>query len=272
MDARLQRRVQRYGWDKAAAYYETFWRRQLEPVQMHLMRSAAVQSGEQVLDIACGTGLITFPVAVAVGVNGSVLGVDLSEGMIEGARAIAAERDASNVRFERMDAEALAVEDGAFDLALCALGLMYVPDPRRALGEMRRAVKRGGRVVASVWGGRAQCGWAEIFPIVDARVSSEVCPMFFQLGNGDALRDEFIAAGFVDVTLDRLSAPLRYANADDACGAAFNGGPVALAYSRFDDVVRDQVREEYLASIESFRDGVGYAIPGEFVVVRGATP
>ena len=137
---------------------------------------------------------------------------------------------------------------------------------------MRRAVKRGGRVVASVWGGRAQCGWAEIFPIVDARVSSEVCPMFFQLGNGDALRDEFIAAGFVDVTLDRPSAPLRYENADDACGAAFDGGPVALAYSRFDDDVRRQVRAEYLASIESFREGVGYAIPGEFVVVRGVTP
>jgi len=195
MDARLQRRVQRYGWDKAAAYYETYWRRQLEPVQSLLLRLTSAQPGESVLDVACGTGLITLPVAEQVGSTGSVLGVDISQGMIEGARAVVAKRGIANTRFERMDAETLALEDATFDAALCALGLMYVADPRRALSEMHRAVKPGGRVVASVWGRRANCGWAEIFPIVDARVSSEVCPMFFQLGNGDALQDEFDAVG-----------------------------------------------------------------------------
>ncbi|WP_411278674.1 class I SAM-dependent methyltransferase [Gemmatimonas sp.] len=269
MDPRLQRRVQRYGWDKAAAHYETYWRRQLEPVQSQLLRQTSAQRGESVLDVACGTGLVTFPVAEQVGSTGSVLGVDLSEGMIAGARTIAEKRGIANARFERMDAELLALEDATFDAALCALGLMYVPDPRRALAEMHRVVKPGGRVVASVWGRRVNCGWAEIFSIVDARVSSEVCPMFFQLGNGTALQDEFAAVGFTHITTERISAQLRYATADDACGAAFDGGPVALAASRFDDIVRAQVREEYLASIDAYRDGTGFAIPGEFVLVSG---
>ncbi|MBA2293336.1 MAG: methyltransferase domain-containing protein [Gemmatimonadales bacterium] len=272
MDGRLQRRVQRYGWDKAAAYYETYWRRQLEPVQSQLLRQASAQPGESVLDVACGTGLITFPVAEQVGSTGSVLGVDLSEGMIQGARAIAATRGIANTRFERMDAEALALPDATFDAALCALGLMYVPDPRRALSEMHRVVKPGGRVVASVWGRRANCGWAEIFPIVDARVRSEVCPMFFQLGNGDALQGELEAAGFADITSERISVRLIYSTADDACGAAFDGGPVALAVSRFDNNVRAQVRDEYLASVQAYREGTGYAIPGEFVVASGRKP
>jgi hypothetical protein len=62
---------------------------------------------------------------------------------------------------------------------------------------------------------------------------------------------------------------LHYDTADDALGAAFVGGPVALAYSRFDDATRDQAHAEYLASIESYRDGKRYAIPGEFVIARG---
>jgi len=93
--------------------------------------------------------------------------------------------------------------------------------------------------------------------------------MFFQLGNGDALQDEFDAVGLTHITSERISVQLIYPTADDACGAAFDGGPVALAASRFDDNVRAQVRDEYLASIDTYREGAGYAIPGEFVVVTG---
>jgi hypothetical protein len=62
---------------------------------------------------------------------------------------------------------------------------------------------------------------------------------------------------------------LRYSTADDACGAAFAGGPVALAYSRFDDETRREAHAEYLASIEAYRRGERYEIPGEFVVAKG---
>lgn len=67
----------------------------------------------------------------------------------------------------------------------------------------------------------------------------------------------------------RLSTTLRSDTPNAACGAAFEGGPVALAYSRFDDPARAKTRTEYLASIAPYRTGDGYAIPGEFVVVRG---
>ena len=63
MEPALQRRVQRYGWDKAANYYETSWQKQLQPAQENLIQFADVKAGEKVIDIACGTGLVTFPVA-----------------------------------------------------------------------------------------------------------------------------------------------------------------------------------------------------------------
>lgn len=269
MDARLQRRVQRYGWDKAAAYYEAYWAEQLAPAQARLLQLASLAPGERVLDVACGTGLVTLEAAVAVGATGSVLGTDLSEEMVKLLRENVSRAGLANVTAERMDAEELTCEDASFDAVLCALGLMYVPDPQASLREMLRVLRAGGRAVAAVWGARTGCGWAEIFPIVDRRVASEVCPMFFQLGSGDVLRWTMEAAGFTDVAQERISTTLQYRTGEQACGAVFAGGPVALAYAHFDDEVRGEVHAEYLASIEAFRSGSGYEVPGEFVVARG---
>jgi SAM-dependent methyltransferase len=327
MDARLQRRIQRYGWDKAAAMYEQSWQRQLAPAQRTMLALAGLAPGEHVVDVACGTGLVTFAAAEAVGPTGVVVGTDISETMVTLAAARGRSRGLNHVRFERMDAEDLSpLEDASFDVALCGLGLMYVPDPLNAVREMMRVVlpatpsafpgssgrevtsDHGGRVIAAVWGQRKRCGWAEIFPIVDARVKSEVCPMFFSLGTGDGLADVFRAAGLVDVVTERIETRLEWASDDEACGAAFVGGPVALAYGRFDERTKYRVQREYLDSIAQWRirastagrggltggngsighDGSnghqngaaavsrevtrGYSVPGEFVIVAGRRP
>ena len=269
MDAKLQRRIQRYGWDKAAATYEQCWREQLRPAQDLLRETVRPRPGDSVLDVACGTGLVTLRAALLVGPRGRVVGTDLSDRMVEAAQAAAVAAGASTVSAARMDAENLAFEDCSFDAALCALGLMYMPDPERCVRELHRILRAGGRAGAAVWGQRSRCGWAEIFPIVDARVRSEVCPLFFRLGSGDALAHAFRSAGFVDVVSRRLETTLLFASGEEACLACFVGGPVALAYDRFDEATRRAVHAEYLASIEPYRRGAGYAIAGEFVVVAG---
>ncbi|MCB9384673.1 MAG: methyltransferase domain-containing protein [Bryobacterales bacterium] len=272
MSARFQLRIQRYGWDKASAHYERLWGQQVAPAQRMALDMADLQPGERVLDVACGPGSITFAAADLVGPRGSVLGSDLSGRMVDMARERGAAGGYANVAFERMGAEDAGLEDAAFDAALCSLGLMYTSDPAAALGRMRDALRPGGRVVASVWGARAHCGWADIFPIVDARVESEVCPLFFQLGTGDSLSRAFRDAGFEKVALRRIQVQLDYDSAESAVGAAFAGGPVALAYSRFSDEVRVAAEQEYLHSIEPFRQGNGYSIPGEYVAVAGVRP
>lgn len=268
----LQRRVQRYGWDRAASFYETYWKSQLEPAQSVALEEAALQTGEVVLDVACGTGLATLPAARSVGPNGRVVATDISETMVQMTRDAAAREGLTWVTVERMDAEALTVDAASCDAALCVLGLMYVPDPVAALKQARNALRPGGRFVAAVWGARANCGWAEIFPIVDSRVSTDVCPLFFQLGTGESLATAFGTAGFSDIRQRRINVTLSYSSADDAIGAAFAGGPVALAYARFDDATRDSAHEEYLASIGQYKNGTGYHIPGEFVIVTGTLP
>ena len=219
--------------------------------------------------MACGTGMVTLPLAKQVGATGTVLGTDLSEKMVAETRRNAAAAGLAHVRAEPMGAEALALEDCAFDLAVCSLGLMYVPDPGLALREIRRVLKPGGRVAVLVWGRRAHCGWAEIFPIVDARVKSEVCPLFFRLGAEGMLDRDLTDAGFSELHVERLAYNLSFGSDDDVCEAVFEGGPVALAYGRFDPPTRRAAQEEFLSSIAAFRNASGYAIPAEYVLATG---
>lgn len=275
MEAQLMRWVQRQGWNRAASCYEELWGEQLRPSTDGVLAAADLWPGEHVVEAACGTGLVTLPAAHTVGPTGHVLATDLSPRMVEALQKRMATAGLTNVEAVVADAEALELDgelDAGFDAALCALGLMYVPDPATALRRLRRALRPGGRLAVSVWGERRNCGWAAIFPIVDARVSSDVCPLFFALGAPGALAMAVSAAGFADVAETRIATELVYPSAAEALGAAFDGGPVALAAARFDDAVRASADAEYLASIAPYADGDGYRIPGEFVVVSARRP
>jgi SAM-dependent methyltransferase len=270
METRLQRRVQRYGWDLAAARYESLWRAQLAPAQAEVMACAGLRPGEHVVDVACGTGTAAIEAAASVSPGGRVVGVDLSGRMVEAASERARREHCLNAHFERMDAERLELPEDSFDAALCVLGLMYLPHPERALAEILRVLRSRGRVVLAVWGERRRCGWAGLFPIVDAEVASEVCPLFFRLGQGNALAELCVAAGLEVTCESRITTALSYCDADEACDAAFVGGPVALAWSRLDAAARTRVRSRYLESIATWRRKGCFRIPAEFVIVTAS--
>ncbi len=102
--------------------------------------------GMRILDLACGPGNLTRPLATMVAPRGEVVGVDLAAGMIELARIAAI----PNARFEVMDIEQLAFPDASFDAAVCGHGLQFVPDLDRALREARRVLRSDGRLAASI--------------------------------------------------------------------------------------------------------------------------
>ncbi len=267
MDPKLQMRVQRYGWDAASELYEAGWRGPLAPAQQTLLRVVAIKPGERVIEAACGSGLVTRSLAEAVGPSGHVLATDLSQAMVD----LIARNCAGCgwVATARRSADDLG-EEGGFDAAVCALGLMYVPDPGKAAASMAGATKPGGRVVATVWGERRNCGWAEIFPIVDARVVSEVCPLFFASGAPGSLTRDFEHAGLRGIEEHRQREVLEFPDERSLLSAMLLGGPVALAVKRFTPETMREVEREFLDSVRDHRAADGsYRIPGEFVTVVG---
>jgi ubiquinone/menaquinone biosynthesis C-methylase UbiE len=170
----------------------------------------ALKQGESVLETARGSGLVTLRIAEVVGKRSNVFATDLSGAMFADLKVRLAERAVANVRTARMAAEQLDVPDAAFDAAVCTLGLMYTLEPSVAVSGMARAVKHGGRVAVTVWGERRNCGWVEVFPIVDRRVASEVCPLFFGTGAPGMLAGLFARAGLTAVREVRLSIGIEH--------------------------------------------------------------
>ncbi len=270
MEPKLHRRVQRYGWDLAVADYDRYWVPVLRGCSERCLDLAALQPGERVLDVATGTGVAAFLAAAAVGPAGEVVATDLAEKMVDATRQEAARRGVANMSFERVDAEDLGFPDASFDAALCVLGLMYPADPQAAINQMHRVLKPGGRAAVCVWGRRDHCGWNAVFPITDARVNSDVCPLFFSLGAPGALRYAFEQAGFTELREERIEQTLVWKDEQEACGAIFAGGPVALAYSRFSPEVQAEVHAELILSIAPYRRPDGsFLVPGEFVFMLG---
>jgi SAM-dependent methyltransferase len=266
MQPPLQRRIQRSGWDLASAHYDALWQTPLEPLHNRLLDALALKPGERVLDVACGSGLVTAPAARAVGPAGEVLGVDLSERMLACARQRLDRLGHANARLARMDAESLEIADASFDVALCSLGLMYLPDPLQALREMQRVLRPGGRLGLLVWGEQARCAWSALIPIVDAEIASPVCPHFFRL-NFDSLYRLGRELGFTDVQATQITGTLNYPDHGAATDAFVLGGPIALAWARFDTAARARVIEGYREAIAAWQDPTGYALPCEFVLL-----
>jgi len=115
-----------------------------------LVEAAEIQRGQSVLDVATGRGAVLFPAAERVGLTGSIVGVDLADEMVRATKEDAHRRGIM-ARVEVSDAEDLDFPDASFDCVLCAFGIMFFPNPDRALSEFKRVLRHGGRLGISTW-------------------------------------------------------------------------------------------------------------------------
>jgi len=121
--------------------------RELEPVAARVVSLAALQPGERVLDVACGTGNAAL---LASRVGADVTGLDAAPRLVDVARE-RARTEGLQARFDVGDAQALPYEDGAFDVVLSVFGVIFAPDAPRALAEIVRVLGPGGRALVSAW-------------------------------------------------------------------------------------------------------------------------
>lgn len=124
-----------------------------------LLESAALRSGEVVLDVGCGTGATTLAAAVAVGPEGRAEGVDISTAMVDRARARAAEAGIGNVAFRLCDAQTHAFAEASYDVVVSRFGMMFFDSPVAAFANIARALAPGGRMTFLAWAGIGGNPW-----------------------------------------------------------------------------------------------------------------
>jgi len=209
------------------AYHHYLGPAMFAPWARILLDIAEPDDGERVLDLACGTGIVTSRLASRLG-RGRVTGVDLSEDMLAVARDLPLPGEVE-VRWLCNDACALDLDDGSFDLVLCQQGFQFFPDKPAAAREMRRLLARPGRAVVAVWQGLDQHPVFRALMEAEARhldVSLDQLATPFSFGDGRALAGILRKAGFdrVDVGAHSLVAafpdPERFIELVVMAGAA----------------------------------------------------
>jgi SAM-dependent methyltransferase len=170
-----------------------------------------IKAGDQVLDMGCGAGLTTREAARAA-TPGRVVGVDISERMLERAREITAAEGLDNVRYEPGDVQVHHFDPASFDVAISRFGTMFFADPLAAFANVAAALRIGGRLVLLVWQRREDNEWARAIDAAlgDAALAPQPGADPFSLGDPEATAAILEAAGFEDVRFEDVHEPVFY--------------------------------------------------------------
>jgi SAM-dependent methyltransferase len=193
----------------AEAYEQCLVPAIFEPWARRALQARPPAPGDRVLDVACGTGIGARLAARIVGPGGSVVGVDVDDGMLAVARTTRGHTAEAPIEWRHASALELPGPAREFDYLLCLEGLQFFPDRSAALREMRRVLRPGGVLVGTVWGPLEQNPAYHALAEGLRRFVSEEAGRLppFALPDADAIRAVVRAAGFGDprVTLESLS-------------------------------------------------------------------
>ena len=210
---------------------------ELKPLGLATMERAGVAAGERVIDTGCGTGQATLELARRVGDGGWVLGVDISAPMLDRARSRATESGASNVTFEKADAQTFDFGLPRFDLVFSRFGVMFFDDPRAAFTNLRSALRSGGRLAFACWRDPEDNPWATTALDAVAKHIPVARPKAgvsgpFGFADSDQVAKILGGAGFSTVDFEEMSGKIALGaggSLDETVAHVLNFGIVAKA-------------------------------------------
>ena len=240
-----------------------------------MIEAASVQSGDRVLELACGPGGVGIAAAPIVGPEGMVVLSDFVPEMTAIAAQRAAATGLANVTTREIDLERIDYADGSFDVVLCREGLMLASDQASAVREARRVLDAGGRAVFTVWGPRQRNPWlGTLFDAITAELGVPVPPPGlpgpFSLEADGALADLLIAAGFTGVSVREIPTPMYSASVDEWWSVVPSlAGPVAQLLASLPAEVSAAIRSHAEHALAEFATADGYHLPGVSLLGSG---
>jgi len=188
----------------------------------HLVDGAKVQGGSHVLDVACGTGVLARRALARAGANGRVVGADPAPGMLSAAREIE-----PSIDWVLCSAEALDVEDEAFDSVISQFGMMFFQDRQKSADEMFRALKPGGSLAIAVWRSvEHNPAYADIISVLESQVgtaAADALRLPYSLGDAEEVTAVLDRSGFVDITVEARTESAQFPSSRQMVEAELRG-------------------------------------------------
>jgi SAM-dependent methyltransferase len=233
-----------------------------------LVRKADPQPGQTYLDVAGGTGDLSFLVAERVGDAGKVIYTDFAPEMVDVARRQGEGRGAGNVEYRVLDAERMDLDDDSVDGVVCRFGYMLMADPAAALRHTRRVLRDGGPLACAVWATPDRNPWAAV-PGMTLVQRGHIpppepgAPGIFAMGMPERIQELVTGAGFAEPEIEEIAFDFHYADADDLWDALVRlAGPLARVVNALPDDERQATREAILENVASYRtDDGSYTAP-----------
>ncbi len=249
-------------WGSAGEQYEEISRQIADSIQ-HAVDRLDPQAGEDILDVATGTGWTARLVAQA---GATTTGVDIAEDKISAARLLSD----SSIDFYIGDAEALPFEDCTFDAVVSTCGIQFVTKPEDAVAELLRVLRPGGRFVGTLW--TIDSSVAEMFKIFKKYMPTPVDPKQappspFLWGKRERI-EELFSQDF-DYGIEAATSYYRTVDPEDAWRAFSNSyGPSKSLAASLEQERRAALKADFIALYESYRTDVGILCPREYFLVR----
>jgi SAM-dependent methyltransferase len=228
-----------------------------------LIDLAQVRPGDRVLDVGCGTGIVTRALPARVGPHGIVVGLDANPAMLAVARRLPTIVPPAIAWYEG-NATLLPFPAACFDVVVAQQALQFIPDKAAALREMRRVLVPGGRLGLAVWRSTAHApGWAILEAALARHVGAEAAQLPpFSLGDAEVLRRLVEAAGFHAVTLRSESKITRFASPEAFVRQSAASAPTMIgALAALGDAERQTMVDDAIQALRPYSDRDGLAFP-----------
>ncbi len=262
----------RKNWTDAAPFYELISANLFPPITQAFLDFCSLKPGDSVLDVACGPGTATRGALEKVSPTGTVLGIDLSPGMLELART-----RVPHAKFQEMNAEALDLPNDSFDKTICQLGLMLFAKPRAAAQEMARVVKPGGLVCCLVQGRGEKMIFTSLLMKTLLKHAPELktpgAPTLYAFGTPELLCDAFKDTALEKPETRVLEGTFPFDSPDHYWQTMTQGaGRTGAVLRALPEGTREAVRQDVLQQAAAYRDGPRLQIPYEVTLARARKP
>jgi ubiquinone/menaquinone biosynthesis C-methylase UbiE len=231
-----------------------------------LLDAAELRPGDRVLDVACGTGVVTRLTAERVGRDGAVAGLDINPAMLAVARSVPTSGAA--IEWHEASAESLPLADGSFDVVLSSLGMQFVPDKASALREMRRVLAPDGQLAIATVGPTPP-----LFAILEQALARHVKPeaaafmrAVFSLHEPQELETLTSGAGFCHVQVRSKALSVALPEPSDFLWQYVHSTPLAAAVAETDDAGRAALERDVVAAWQPFAKDGALAFDGNAVL------